>query len=101
MKKKIIISLISVVVLALVGFGSYYGFAYNSALKNENYNENEVKEIALAQVDGEIIRVQKEFEIDEQQLSLSEFEYDLEIKTTQNRLVELKISSRTGTVEID
>lgn len=101
MKKKVIISLIAVVVLLFIAIGSYYGFAYNTALKNENFSENEIKEIALSQVDGEIVRIQKEFEIEDSQLSLSEFEYTIEIKTPENRLVELKISSRMGTVEID
>ena len=100
-KKKIIISLVAVIVHCLAGIGTYYGLSYNYALKNENYNEKEIKEIALAQVNGEIIRVQKEFEIEDDQISLSEFEYEVEIKTPQNTLSHVKVSSRTGTIELD
>ena len=102
MKKKVIISVVAAIILILVGLGTYYGVAYNYALKNENYTEREIENIALEQsVGGDIIRITKEFEIDDEQLSLSEFVYDVEMKTLQNRSMEMTISSRTGIVDID
>ena len=73
-KKKIITIVVSFVVVGLAIAGGYIGLGYNYAKNNENYSEQEVKEIALAQVDGEVISVQKEFELEDDQLSRSEFE---------------------------
>ncbi|MEH6942210.1 PepSY domain-containing protein [Bacillus sp. JJ722] len=100
-KKKIIISVIGILIIGIAIVGGYYGLGYNYAKKNENYTEKQVREIALAQTNGEIINVKKDFEIEDDNLSQSEFEYEVEIKTPENLLNVLKVSARTGIIEID
>ncbi|PGA90841.1 hypothetical protein COL93_27820 [Bacillus toyonensis] len=100
-KKKIIISVISILVIGIAIIGGYYGMGYNYAKKNENYTEKQVREIALAQTNGEIINVKKEFELEDDNLAQSKFEYEVEIKTPENLLNVLKVSARTGVIEID
>lgn len=100
-KKKIIISVIAILVIGIAIVGGYYGMGYNYAKKNENYTEKQVREIALAQTNGEIINVKKDFELEDDNLAQSEFEYEVEIKTPENLLSVLKVSARTGTIEID
>lgn len=100
-KKKIIISVIAILVIGITIVGGYYGIGYNYAKKNENYTEKQVREIAFAQTNGEIINVKKDFELEDDNLAQSEFEYEVEIKTPENLLSVLKVSARTGTIEID
>lgn len=100
-KKKIIISVIAILVSGIAIVGGYYGMGYNYAKKNENYTEKQVREISLAHTNGEIINVKKEFELEDDNLAQSKFEYELEIKTPDNLLNILKVSARTGTIEID
>ncbi|MGM9929265.1 MAG: PepSY domain-containing protein [Bacillus sp. (in: firmicutes)] len=102
MKKKVIITAIVTIVLILIGFGTYYGMGYKYALDNEKYSQDEIENLALEQsLGGEILRVEKELEISDESLSLSEFVYEVEIKTAQNRAMEMTISSRTGVVDVD
>lgn len=100
-KKKIIIAVVAVAVAGLALAGGYIGLGYYYAKNNENYSEQEARDIALAQVDGEIINVQKDFELEDDQLSRSEFEYEVEIKTADNQLCYVTVSSRTGTYSYD
>ncbi|WP_433772668.1 PepSY domain-containing protein [Bacillus wiedmannii] len=100
-KKKIIISVISILLIGTAIVGGYYGMGYNYAKKNENYTEKQVREIALAHTNGEIINVKKEFELEDDNFTQSKFEYEVEIKAPENLLNTLKVSARTGTIEID
>ncbi|HDR7717892.1 PepSY domain-containing protein [Bacillus albus] len=100
-KKKIIISVIAILVSGIAIVGGYYGMGYNYAKKNENYTEKQVREIALAHTNGEIMNVKKEFELEDDKLAQSTFEYEVEIKTSDNLLNSLKVSARTGTIEIN
>ncbi|WP_156576457.1 PepSY domain-containing protein [Bacillus luti] len=100
-KKKIIISVISILVIGIAIVGGYFGMGYNYAKKNDNYTEKQVREISLAHTNGEIINVKKEFELEDNNLTQSQFEYEVEIKTLDNLLNVLKVSARTGTIEID
>lgn len=45
--------------------------------------------------------MKKEFELEDDNLAQSKFEYELEIKTPDNLLNILKVSARTGTIEIN
>jgi hypothetical protein len=100
-KKKIIGSFIAIVVLGVVVVGGYVGTGYYYANKNDNYTEAQVKEIALGQIDGEVVDIQKEFNLEDDRISRSEYEYDVEIKTTENLLRTVTVKGRTGTLEID
>ena len=99
-KKRIIVSLVTLVVLAAAAVGGYFGAGYYYAKQNVNYSEAEVKEIALADTAGEVISVHKELELEEN-VTKSEYEYEIEIKTAENRLAEMTISARTGIIEMD
>lgn len=44
---------------------------------------------------------EKEFELEDDSLTQSTFEYEVEIKTPENLLNVLKVSARTGVIEID
>ena len=100
-KKKIIGSFIAIVVLGLVVVGGYVGMGYYYANKNNHYSEAQIKEIALEQIDGEVISVRKEIDMEEDRLSHSEYEYDVEIKTAENYLKTITVRGRTGTIEMD
>lgn len=100
-KKKIIISLVTLVVLSVGAMAAYIGIGYNYAKNNENYSEKEAREIATQLIKGEITHVNKDFELEEDQLSRSQFEYTFEIKTSDNQLHEVEVSSRTGTIDAD
>ena len=100
-KKKWIATGIAIVVLGLCATGGYVGMGYYYAKQNESYTEQQIREIATKQTAGEIIGVHKQFELEDDRLSQSEFEYELEIKTADNQLNIVDVSSRTGTIEID
>ncbi|MGN1386441.1 MAG: PepSY domain-containing protein [Bacillus sp. (in: firmicutes)] len=100
-KKKIIITVVATAVAGLALAGGCIGLGYYYAKNNENYSEQEARDIALTQVDGEIISVQKDFELEDDQLSRSEFKYEVEIKTADNQLRYVEVSSRTGTYSYD
>ncbi|OCA90263.1 hypothetical protein F7984_05225 [Pradoshia sp. D12] len=100
-KKKIIGGFIAIIVLGIAIVGGYVGMGYYYANKNDNYTEAQIKEIALKQIDGEVISVQKEFNLEDDRISRSEYEYDVEIKTSENLLKTITVKGRTGTIEID
>ena len=58
-KKKIMISVIAILVSGIAIISGYYGMGYNYAKKNENYTEKQVREISLAHTNGEIINVKR------------------------------------------
>lgn len=100
-KKTIILTLSSTLALGLILIGGYFGLAYYYAQQNNHYTESQVKEIALSHVEGsEILTVEKQIEIEDNPTK-SEYEYEVEVKTADNLLQEVTISSRTGTIEID
>ena len=70
-KKKIMISVIAILVSGIAIISGYYGMGYNYAKKNENYTEKQVREISLAHTNGEIMNVKKEFELEDDNLAQS------------------------------
>ena len=99
-KKAIIITISSILALGLIIIGGYFGLAYYYANQNDNYTESQAKEIALSHTDGEVITITKHIEIEDNPTE-SEYEYEVEVKTADNLLQEMTISSRTGTIELD
>lgn len=95
------VTIITIAILSIVSVSGYIGTAYYYANQNDNYSEEEIKQLALEQVEGEVISIHKEFDIEDDRLSQSQFEYEVEIKTPQNTLQEVTIHSRTGIVELD
>ncbi len=86
--------------LGLVLIGGYVGLGYYYAAQQDNYTESQAKEITLSYVDGEVLTITKQIEIEDNPTE-SEYEYEIEVKTADNLLREVTISSRTGTIEID
>ncbi len=100
-KKKIIGTVAGVAVLSIAIGGGYLGMGYHYAKQNDRYTEKQIRDIATAQVAGEVISVRKQFELEDDRLPHSEFEYEVEIKTADNMLKTVDVSSRTGTVDVD
>ena len=100
-RKKVTISIITVILLGIAGAGTYFGMAYNYAKENDRYSQEEITKIATQYVDGEVVDIHKEWEIEDDQISKSEFEYEVEIKTPDNQLRTVTVLSRTGTIDVD
>lgn len=93
-KKKTIIKGISIMCASGVMLVTLSGvFIYSSAKKNTNYTVEEAKEIALKAVNGEVLRVNKNLELDK----LS-FEYEFKIKDNNNILREVTVDSNLGVI---
>lgn len=99
-KKAITITVSSILALGLILIGGFYGLGYYYANQHDNYKENQAKEIALSHVDGEVLTITKQLEIEDNPTE-SEYEYEVEVKTADNLLQEVTINARTGTIEIE
>ena len=99
-KKAIIMTASSIIALGIIVAGGYIGLGYYYASQNDHYTESQAKEIALSHVDGEILTITKQIEIEDNPTD-SEYEYEIEVKTADNLLQEVGISSRTGTIDLD
>ena len=99
-KKVIIMAASSIIALGIIAVGGYIGLGYYYASQNNNYTESQAKEIALSHVNGEILTITKEIDIEDNPTD-SEYEYEIEVKTADNLLQEVAISSRTGTIDLD
>lgn len=100
-KKKIMISVIAILVSGIAIVGGYFGMGYNYAKRMKTTQRNKFVKFLLAHTNGEIMNVKKEFELEDDSLTQSTFEYEVEIKTPENLLNVLKVSARTGVIEID
>lgn len=92
--KKKIIKRVSILLALLVVLGAVgVAFVFKIVNSNVNYTVEEAQEIALKTVPGQILRVNKDLELD----NLS-FEYKFKIKDANNMLQEVTVDSRFGTV---
>lgn len=92
-KKKLIMG-ISILGVAVVGLGAVGITAvYSKAKSNINYTIEESKEIALQVIKGEVLKVNKNLELD----SFS-FEYEFKIKDSNNILREVTVDSNLGVI---
>ena len=87
--RKISIVIASIGIIGAVGVMSIYSIAKS----NINYTVDELKEVALQAVQGEVLGVNKKLELD----SLS-FEYDFKIKDSNNMLMKVTVDSSFGAI---
>lgn len=93
-KKKAIIKGISIICISGIMVATLSGaFIYSVSKKNTNYTVEEAKEIALKAVNGDILKVNKNLELD----NLS-FEYEFKIKDNNNILREVTVDSNLGVI---
>lgn len=88
--KKVIIITLSCAVL-LGGIGAFAGYSYIKS--NIKYTESQCEKIALDEVPGEIIKIEKD--INEDYLSLT---YNFKIKGKDNLLTEVEVDSKSGAI---
>ena len=96
-KKKIIITT-SICAFSVVALGfTGVTLAYNKAKSNINYTTEQVKEIALGAVKGDVVGIRKKIELD-----TCSFEYEVKIKDENNILREVTVDTNLGVItEID
>ena len=87
LKKGISIFVVLVVLLSALAIKIVYSIA-NS---NVNYSVEEAQEIALKAIDGEVLRVNKNLELDN-----FSFEYEFKIKDSNNILKEVTVDATFG-----
>lgn len=92
-KKKLIITT-SVCVFSVVGLGvAGATLVYNKAKSNINYTTDQVKEIALGAVKGDILGIRKQIE-----LETCSFEYEVKIKDESNILRKVTVDTNLGVI---
>lgn len=92
-KKRIIkIISISIVAVIIVG-GSIAGVVYSKAKGNLKYTQDQLQQIALGKVPGEVIKVEKELDFEE-----AVYEYEFSIKDKENMLQRVKLDSQNGVI---
>lgn len=92
-KKKIIKRLSILTIVGIIGAGALGISVFTYAKSKINYNENQLKEIALNKVPGEVIKVKKEFNEDD-----FTFEYEFKIKDKENILREITVNTNSGAI---
>jgi len=92
--KKTIIKFVSVFAGCGIGLCILVGvLLFNIIKSNVNYTETQAKEIALAQVPGQVVYVAKDLDFDRFTL-----EYDIKIKDKNNIIREVTVDSKFGAV---
>lgn len=92
-KKKIIKRLSILTIVGIIGAGALGVSVFTYAKSKINYNENQLKEIALNKIPGEVIKVKKEFNEDD-----FTFEYEFKIKDKENILREITVNTNSGAI---
>lgn len=83
-----IISTLSIILLTLSGW-----IIYDIAKKKTNYTIEDAKEIALKAIDGDIVKANRNLELDS-----FKFEYEFKIKDYNNILREVTVDSNLGVI---
>ena len=92
--KKTIIKFVSIFVGCGIGLCILAGvLLFNIFKSNMNYTEEQAKEIALAQIPGQVVYVAKDLDFDRFTL-----EYDIKIKDKNNIIREVTVDSKFGAV---
>ncbi|SCH93564.1 MULTISPECIES: PepSY domain-containing protein [unclassified Romboutsia] len=92
-KKKIKKSIIMILIFSIIGIGSVGIGVFSYAESKVNYTEDQLKEIALSKIPGDIIKVEKDFDDDS-----FTFEYEFKIKDENNLLREVTVNSNSGAI---
>lgn len=93
-KKKRIITGISILAIVVIGVGAVgVGLMYKNATSNINYTEEQAKEIALANIPGEVVKVERDIELED-----ATVKYEFKIKDSNNILREVTVDAKIGAV---
>ncbi|SHF13698.1 PepSY domain-containing protein [Clostridium fallax] len=90
-KKKIIKALSLALGIILIGGGSIGGFLIYRMKSNIAYTQQQLEEIALNKISGEIVKVEKDFNLED-----GDIEFEFQIKDKENMIREIELSARTG-----
>jgi len=92
-KKKIIKGIgISILAIAII-VGGIFAVVYSRATSSVKYSQDELQQIALTKVPGEVVDVEKDLNFRN-----SSFVYEFKIKDKENILQEVKVDSKYGTL---
>jgi len=92
--KKRIITVIAISVLtAIIATGIIGKVIYSRAETNTKYTQDKLSQIALGQVPGEVIEVEKELNFDE-----AVYEYEFIIKDKENMQQIVRVESKNGVI---
>lgn len=92
-KKRIITAIsIGIITVIIVG-GAAAGMVYSKAKGNLKYSQEQLQQIALGKVPGEVIKVEKELNFEE-----AVYEYEFRIKDKENMLQIVKLDSQSGVI---
>ena len=93
--KKRIIAIISIAaVTVIIAVGAVGGVVYSRAKTNIKYTEEQLKQIALKKVPGEVLEVEKELN-----LKKAVYEYKFKIKDKDNMLKSVEVDSKYGVIK--
>lgn len=92
-KGKIVKVIIIIVGLVIIGSGIVIGGMYSFAKSNINYTQNQLEEIAVKKIPGEVVDIKRNLEFED-----AEFEYTFYIKDKENMLHEISLSSKNGAI---
>ncbi len=92
-KKKIKRNIIVILIFSIIGIGSAGIGVLSYAKSKVNYTENQLKEIALKQIPGDVIKIERDFDDDS-----FTFEYEFKIKDENNILREITINTNSGAI---
>ncbi len=79
--------------IAVIVSGLVVGGIYSYANSNMNYSQNQLQEIAIKRILGEVVNIKRELEFED-----AEFEYTFYIKDKENMLHEISLSSKHGAI---
>ena len=92
-KKRIIIVISISLLTIIIILGAVGGIVYSRAKANINYSEEQLQQIALGKVPGEVLKVEKEINFEE-----AIFEYEFRIKDKDNLLQIVKLDFQNGVI---
>lgn len=91
-KKKIITVIgVGILTVAIIS-GAAFGIVYYKASSSIKYSQEQMQEIALQKVPGEVVDVEKDLNFRN-----ASFVYEFKIKDSNNTLKEVKVDSKYGT----
>jgi hypothetical protein len=92
-KKKIITVIgVGILTIAIIS-GAAFGIVYYKASSSIKYSQEQMQEIALQKVQGEVVDVEKDLNCRN-----ASFVYEFKIKDKDNTLKEVKVDSKYGTL---
>ena len=92
-KKRIIKISVGGILIIIFIIGTVTGVIYSKAKGNIKYTQEQLQQIALGKVPGEVIDTEKELNFEE-----AVYEYEFKIKDKENMLQIVKLDSKDGVI---